>query len=211
MKHYRYLLLLVSLLVSHQVFAAVISPNSVTASSTFSSYTLVDLINEDGLSGGLEGGLHGTDYFTMWLSNRDDVTPDLTFDMGQTVNFVAAYIWQYNYSSLNRGVDGFNILYSLDNISYTPLSSANLTKSPYGDIPAQVVPMAITARYIRFEVTSNHGDGLYTGLSEVAFSLSDEPVVSPPATPVPTTSQWALIMLSMLLGLMVFANRKRLF
>ena len=32
-----------------------------------------------------------------------------------------------------------------------------------------------------------------------------------PATPVPTMSEWALIMLSMLLGLMVFANRRRLF
>lgn len=32
-----------------------------------------------------------------------------------------------------------------------------------------------------------------------------------PATPVPTLSQWALIMLSMLLGLMVFVNRRRLF
>lgn len=31
------------------------------------------------------------------------------------------------------------------------------------------------------------------------------------ATPVPTMSQWALIMLSMLLGLLVFTNRKRLF
>ena len=32
-----------------------------------------------------------------------------------------------------------------------------------------------------------------------------------PATPVPTMSQWALIMLSMLIGLMVFVNRRRLF
>lgn len=37
------------------------------------------------------------------------------------------------------------------------------------------------------------------------------PPSTAPATPVPTTSQWALIMLSMLIGLMVFANRRRLF
>ena len=37
------------------------------------------------------------------------------------------------------------------------------------------------------------------------------PVAATPATPVPTLSQWALIMLSMLFGLMVVANRKRLF
>ena len=39
------------------------------------------------------------------------------------------------------------------------------------------------------------------------------PPIDPPAPaiPVPTLSQWALIMLSMLLGLMVFSNRKHLF
>ena len=40
-------------------------------------------------------------------------------------------------------------------------------------------------------------------------------IVGPPtgnsATSIPTTSQWALIMMTMLLGLVVFANRKRLF
>ena len=37
------------------------------------------------------------------------------------------------------------------------------------------------------------------------------PPISPRTSSIPTTSQWALIMLTMLLGLMVFANRKRLF
>ena len=39
------------------------------------------------------------------------------------------------------------------------------------------------------------------------------PPVEPPipATPIPTMSQWALVMLAMLLGLLVFSNRKRLF
>ena len=33
----------------------------------------------------------------------------------------------------------------------------------------------------------------------------------PPAKPIPTMSEWTLVMLSVLLGLMVFANRRRLF
>lgn len=37
------------------------------------------------------------------------------------------------------------------------------------------------------------------------------PPMEPPATAIPTMSQWALILLSILLGLVVFANRKRLF
>jgi hypothetical protein len=41
----------------------------------------------------------------------------------------------------------------------------------------------------------------------------DDVVAPPPVpmVPVPTLSQWALILLTMLLGLMVFANRRRLF
>ena len=48
----------------------------------------------------------------------------------------------------------------------------------------------------------------------VVDCVNDEvpPIVQPtPAAPIPTLSQWALIMLSMFLGLMVFASRKRLF
>ena len=50
-----------------------------------------------------------------------------------------------------------------------------------------------------------------TGGSIWPITGSASAVVSAPPVPVPTLSQWALIMLSMLLGLMVFANRRRLF
>lgn len=208
MKSRGFLVLLLSLLVSHQAFAIVTSPTSAEASSTFFSYSLASLINGDGLSGGLEGGLHGESYPTMWMSESDDRTPTLTFDMGETVNFLAAHIWQYNSveNGLSRGVNGFNILYSSNGVDFTPLGSANLTISPGGPIPAQIVPMVATARFIRFEITSNHGD-TYTGLSEVAFDIQSIQA----AAPIPANSQWALIMLSMLIGLTVFANRKHLF
>lgn len=207
MKHCRFLILLVSLFVSHQAFALVTSPNSVEASSTFHTYSLMSLINTDGLSGGLEAGLHGESFPTMWMSTSSDRTPILTFDMGEMVNFLSAHIWQYNSvtNGLSRGVDGFNILYSSDGVDFTSLGSANLTVSPGGSIPAQIVPLVATARFIRFEITSNHGNS-YTGLSEVAFDIQ-----STPAAPIPTNSQWALIMLSMLIGLTVFTNRRRLF
>jgi hypothetical protein len=49
-------------------------------------------------------------------------------------------------------------------------------------------------------------------IPHVRFSTDVVIVIPPtPAMPVPTLSQWALIMLSMLLGLMVFVNRRRLF
>ena len=37
------------------------------------------------------------------------------------------------------------------------------------------------------------------------------PPAPTPVIPIPTMTEWALVLLSMLLGLMVFANRKRLF
>ena len=43
------------------------------------------------------------------------------------------------------------------------------------------------------------------------FTYDGSVTVNAPATPVPTMSQWGLIILSMLLGLIAFANRKRLF
>ena len=62
-------------------------------------------------------------------------------------------------------------------------------------------------------VTNGSGAIAAADVNDVAVDCVDDVVVVPPtpAIPVPTMSQWALIMLSMLLGLMVFANRKSLF
>ena len=64
-------------------------------------------------------------------------------------------------------------------------------------------------------VTNGNGAIAAADVSNVAVACVDDvgpPVVPPtPAAPIPTLSQWALIMLSMFLGLMVFANRRRLF
>lgn len=182
MKNYiKFIILNSSILFGQLTFAAVTSPSSVVASSTFGSYQLIDLINQDGISGGLNGGTHSNIFDTMWMSDRNDVTPTLTFNLGQVSDITTAHIWQYNASccGLTRGVNGFDILYSLDNISYTPLSSANLTIATGGAISAQVVPMAVSAQYIRFQVTSNHGNAEFSGLSEVAFDYTIAPATNP--------------------------------
>lgn len=191
-----------SLLFSSSVFAVATSPTSANASSTFFSYQLIDLINQNGLIGGLEGGLHSTEYFTQWMADAGDVNPTVTFDMGQTVNITSAYIWQYSYD-VARGVNGFDISYSLNNVDFTPLTSANLAIAGVS-AAAQVVPMVVSARYIRFVVTSNHGDTLYTGLSEVAFYLGEVAVIGKPAEPVPGLSGWMIILLSLFVIMVAF-------
>jgi len=65
------------------------------------------------------------------------------------------------------------------------------------------------------EVTNGSGTIAAADVADVGVACVDDvvPPIDPPApaAPIPTLSQWALIMLSMLLGLMVFANRRRLF
>jgi len=60
-------------------------------------------------------------------------------------------------------------------------------------------------------VTITNNDGAGVTFDDLRLGQGVAPQPSAPAVPVPTLSQWALIMLSMLLGLMVFTNRKRLF
>jgi len=64
-------------------------------------------------------------------------------------------------------------------------------------------------------VTNGSGVIAAADVSDVDVACVDDvvPPVVPPASavPIPTASQWALIMLSLLLSLIVFTNRKRLF
>ena len=131
-----------------------ITPTGVTASSTFSNYNVLNLINNSGLS----AGLHDATYSNMWLGDTNDVTPWLRFALGSNYDLTSASIWQYNYDSLrNRGVNGLRILISSNGVNFTLATTTTLTQSPGGNIPAQTVSFTGTARYVRFEVTSNHG------------------------------------------------------
>lgn len=61
-------------------------------------------------------------------------------------------------------------------------------------------------------VTNGSGTIAAADVTNIALTCVDDVVVPPmPATPIPTASQWALILLSMLIILMAFANRRRLF
>jgi hypothetical protein len=63
------------------------------------------------------------------------------------------------------------------------------------------------------DVTNGNGTISSTNVLGVDVDCVDDVIAPPPVpmVPVPTLSQWALILLTMLLGLMVFANRRRLF
>jgi hypothetical protein len=62
-------------------------------------------------------------------------------------------------------------------------------------------------------VGNGSGTNITANITNVSVACIDDVVAPPPVpmVPIPTLSQWALILLTMLLGLMVFANRRRLF
>ena len=161
-----------TLVISPAIFAQNITPVGVTASSTYSAYNLLDLINDSGLS----GGVHSNLYTDMWMTNNNDINgASVTFDLGGSFSITSAYIWQYNMSSgpeLDRGVSGFDILASPDGTNFAPITSATLTIAGGTSAePAQNIAFGpVTATHIRFSITSNHGDPTFVGLSEVKFS-----------------------------------------
>jgi hypothetical protein len=76
----------------------------------------------------------------------------------------------------------------------------------------QVTSAAPCSTVVSDVCTGIPGAGTNWGQSSTSGTWNAVPSEPPaPVAPVPTTSQWALILLSMLIGLMVFANRRRLF
>jgi hypothetical protein len=159
--------LALTFVVGSQSQAATITPVSVQASSTYFTYDKDNLINDSGLV----GGLHDTTFSNMWLNNAEGAAGTLTFDLGSFYTLSSAAIWQYNATccGLDRGVNGFDIYRSFNNIAFDLVGSFSLSQSPGGLIASQNVAFSTTGRYIRFVITSNHGDTEYTGLSEVKF------------------------------------------
>lgn len=175
------------------VHAAPITVSSVTASGTFSSYNVNNLINGSGLSGGLHSGL----YTGKWLTNGT-VTGSLVFDLGAVFDVTNSSIWNYGNGccGAGRSVKNLAVEGSLDGVTYFDVGSFILTQ-PVGDpFAAESIALNETARYFRFNLQSNYGDS-YTGLSEVQFNGSEA------AVPEPATL--ALVAL----GLIGFAARRR--
>lgn len=156
------------------------------ASSTASAYDVNDLINGSGLF----GSLHSGNFPDKWISAAGDVTPTLTFDLGAEYNITNALIWNYGGGccGYERSVQGFDYFHSLDGIAYNFGGSFSLLYSNSTPIHSQNVGLSGTGRYLRFEVTSNYGSSITSGLSEVQFFGNA-------VTGVPEPSTWAMMLI----------------
>ncbi|WP_375289802.1 PEPxxWA-CTERM sorting domain-containing protein [Qipengyuania sp.] len=174
--------------------AEVITPVSVEASSTFRTYDKNNLIDGSGLD---TSGLHDSSFGNMWMTDLGEPTGVLTFDLGGLYSLDSASLWQYNFgtntpviSTLDRGVDRFRILTSVDGVTYDEVFSGNMTRSPDGSpVGAQVFSLApVDARFVQLDLLSNfsigtiYEDSYPIGLSEVRFGGSVAGAVPEPTT-----------------------------
>ena len=123
--------------------------------------------------------------------------PPATFSVGGTVSGLTGSVTLQNNGSddiIKTTNDGFTFTAQAEGSDY----AVTVSSQPTGQTCT---------------VTNDSGTNITANITNVTVTCVDDVVVVQPtsALPVPTMSQWALIMLSMLLGLMVFANRRRLF
>ncbi len=136
-------------------------------------------INGPGTHSRVPDGGAGTQWLTTGVGafpGRDDLNPQITWDLGATYNVANMRVWNYNESdggNTSRGIKTTDVSTSTDSITYTPLGNVGLNKSPGLDNVdfSQVVSLGgVSARFIRFNNIVNWGDtNNFVGLSEIQF------------------------------------------
>lgn len=177
---------------SAPAFAADINVVNITASSTFHTYNVNNLINGSGLT----GNLHSGDWWTKWITNGT-TTGTLTFDVGSTQFFGSTTIWNYGTGCCGEGrsTKDLGISYSNDGVNYTNFTNVQLSQPQGNPFAGETFGLNFNARYVQFGLNSNYGDS-YTGLSEVKFTAA-----------VPEPETYAMLLAG--LGLMGAVARRR--
>lgn len=196
--------------------AALITPVSVTASSTQTHggfYNAENLIDGSGLS---IDGLHDRNFANMWMTELGTAKAELVFNLGAIFDLASADIWQFNYAdpypanpytinTVDRGVKAFRILTSVDGVDYTEAFFGTLDRANGDPLAAQNISFSGLAQYVKFDILSNYAEGtIYdpyaSGLSEVRFNSAVAGAVPEPAT-------WAMMIAGF--GLAGAAMRRR--
>ena len=130
---------------------------------------------------GLAAGLHDNNPANMWLSEGNgfgaiDPDPWVLFDLGAEYTINSFHVWNYNESNglANRGVNSVGVEYGTSvALGSTVAGITNFAQgTSLAGYPGENFNAfaPFTARYIKFDINTNHGDGsVFYGLSEVQF------------------------------------------
>ncbi|MCA9248417.1 MAG: LamG domain-containing protein [Planctomycetales bacterium] len=129
---------------------------------------------------------------------------EIKFDLGSDQSIGAVKIWNFHEAGqTDRGIDEFAIYQSDDDTIYSLVGTYNLTQQSGSLTVAHDVidlnGLNVNAQYLRFNLSSNHGDAGFYGLGEVRFFAA--------AATIPEPSSLALLGLS-LLGLSLRRRRR---
>jgi len=141
------------------------------------------------------GAIAGADVTNVSVACIDDVVP--TFSVGGTVSGLTGTGLELQ----NNGVDPLPIVADGPFTFLTELV----------DTTAYAVTISAQPTGQTCSVTDGSGTVVTADINNVSVACEGDVAPPAPAAPIPTLSQWALILFSTLLGLMVFVNRRRLF
>lgn len=145
--------------------------SNVNASSNPSTAGFV--IDESGLT---EDQLRHVDQGgTQYRSLRNDFTPTLDFELTRTAELSKFYVWNFASAgqsgfNFDRGIREMRVLTSENGIDFIDRGEFSVRRGfTSSQFEALNFEEPVRAKYVRFEVLSNHGDSQFTGVGEVKF------------------------------------------
>ncbi len=173
----------------HSATAAIISGVEAKASSEFGGRPAINAVNGSGLT----GNDHSNSFGDMWLSANGDTTGTFEVDLGAIYNLDTIQVWNYNEGGgtfTTRGVQAGTLDIATTFGNYSSAGPTLFAQAPgtAGNF-SEIFPFGGTAvRYLRLNIGSNHGDGGFTGLSELRF---DGTLVAGQEMPIPVLTATA--------------------
>ena len=156
-----------------------IAPQRVTATSTDTDWTRAEnTVDGSGMSKQTLSSARSSQSTTMpyfWRTQPDMLTAQVTYDLGALFPLGGVHVWNYNETGqTNRGVKNMTVAVSEDGREWLEGEDVVLPRAPGNDDPGSrhSFRKVVSARYIRFDIQSNHGDEHFTGLSEVRGAVS---------------------------------------
>lgn len=179
----------------------ILSPTAVVSNSMGefdSQHDIGNVIDQSGLSGGFTSGT--TDYSdylltspthvaaskggSPWLSNNGNTTGSIVFDLGGFYSIERLAIWQGGSTggggiSTPRNINGITLEMSTDSAFTSPFAAGSFNVPQDASVSAYPVrDFDLTdsvGRYVRLNITSNHGDPGLTRFGEIAFDVNAVP------------------------------------